>query len=261
MTKDNWKLVERGHAATLCLDRASDRNSLTEGCFIELQEKIAYLRSRDDIWSIVLEGAGEHFSVGVDVSLLASMVERTLADYRDRLGFLQGCLDSLASIEKPTIAKIRGFCIGGGFLTALCCDFRIAATDAKFGFPEVKRSMGIIMGAQRIVRTAGMAAAKEMSLLGDTFDTTQAKAWNLIHRAVAADTLDETVQAWVEKLHRRPPRAVGVNKRILDSGAALTHQESLNLEAQAQADLLMTDDFKEAMASFFEKRMPHFKGR
>ncbi len=124
------------------------------------------LAENSDIWVVVVGGTGDCFSAGVDVSLIGNMVGQGEAAYRENLRHAQSFLDAFEALEKPTIADLQGAVIGGGMILALCCDFRIAAENVVFELPEVKRSIGVILGTQRITNTIGIAHTKDMVMLG-----------------------------------------------------------------------------------------------
>jgi enoyl-CoA hydratase/carnithine racemase len=163
-------------------------------------------------------------------------------------------------LEKPTIAKLHGFCLGGGLILALCCDFRVASQRTVFGLPEVRLGIGVIMGTQRVTRVAGVAATKEMILLGKRFNASAARAYGLVHQVVAPQDLDAAVDALAAKFRSLPPRTVGLSKRIIDQGHNLSLRESQDLEIDAQVEVLYGPDVQEAMGSFLQQRRPRFIG-
>ena len=145
-------------------------------------------------------------------------------------------------------------------LLALCCDFRVASRRTIFSLPEVRLGIPVLWGTQRLTRVAGVAAAKEMILLGERFDASAAQAYGLVHKVVPPDELDITVATLAVKLQKLPPRTVGVAKRIINMGYRLSMRESQDLEIEAIAELTDSPDLREAIESFFEKRQPRFTG-
>jgi enoyl-CoA hydratase/carnithine racemase len=256
----HWLLSEEGHVATLTLNRPDAMNSLTPETLYELRDVTAYLRTRRNVWVVIVQGQGKHFSTGMDVSVIQERLDQSEQANREYLLSLQQCLDDLESLEKPTIAKLQGFCIGGGLILALCCDFRIASQRTIFSLPEVKLGMGVIMGTQRVTRVAGVAATKEIILLGKRFNANDAQSYGLVNRVVPPDELDAAVAALAEKFQQLPPRTVGIAKRIINVGHNLSMRESQNLEIDAQAELLDSPDLQEAIQSYLEKRRPEFTG-
>ncbi len=255
-----WLLTQEAHVATLTLNRPQAMNSLTEGTLHELRDITAYLRTRKDIWVVVVQGQGKHFSAGLDLGLIRSRFDESEQANREFLLDMQLCLDEFEALEKATIAKLHGFCIGGGLILALCCDFRFASTRTVFSLPEVKLGIGVLMGTQRVTRVAGVAATKEMILLGGRFNAQSAQAYGLLHKVVPADELDAAVASLAAKFEVLPPRTVGICKRIIDRGYSLSLRESQDLEIDAQAELLDSPDLREAIGSYMEKRRPQFAG-
>jgi enoyl-CoA hydratase/carnithine racemase len=256
----HWLLSEEGHVATLTLNRPDAMNSLTSETLYELRDITAYLRTRRNVWVVIVQGQGKHFSTGMDVSVIQERLDQSEQANREYLLSLQQCLDDFEALEKPTIAKLQGFCIGGGLILALCCDFRIASQRTVFSLPEVKLGIGVIMGTQRVSRVAGVAATKEMILLGKRFNANDAQAYGLVNRVVPPDELDAAVAALAEKFQQLAPRTVGIAKRIINVGHNLSIRESQNLEIDAQAELLDSPDMQEAIESYLEKRRPQFTG-
>ena len=256
----NWLLTEEAHIATLTLNRPDAMNSLTSETLCELRDITAYLRTRKDVWVVIVQGQGKHFSTGMDINVIKGRLDQSEQANREYLLDLQQCLDEFEALEKPTIAKLHGFCIGGGLILALCCDFRIASQRTIFSLPEVKLGLPIIMGTQRLTRVAGVAAAKEIIMLGKRFNASAAQAYGLLHQVVPPGELDAAVAALADKFQRLPPRTVGIAKRIINLGHNLSMRDSQNLELDAQAELLDSPDLREGMESYSEKRRPRFAG-
>jgi enoyl-CoA hydratase len=256
----NWLLTEEAHIATLTLNRPHAMNNLTSETLYELRDITGHLRTAKDVWVVIVQGQGDHFSTGMDLSVIKGKIEESEQVHRDYLARHQRCLDAFEALEKPTIAKVRGFCIGGGLILALCCDFRIASQRTVFSLPEVKLGVPIIMGTQRLTRVAGIAATKEMILLGKRFTAKAAQAYGLIHKAVPPDKLETTVAALAAKFLRLPPRTVGLAKRIINLGCDLSLRDSQDLEIDALAELKDSPDVREALKSYSEKRRPQFTG-
>jgi len=256
----NWLLSEEAHVATLTLNRPQVSNSFDTQTLYELRDVTAHLGKQKHIWAVIVQGQGKHFSMGMDVSVIQERLDQPEQDNREYLLGLQQCLDGFEALEKPTIAKLHGFCIGGGLILALCCDFRIASQRTIFSLPEVKLGMAVIMGTQRITRVAGVATTKELVLLGKRFNARDAQAYGLVNSVVPPEELDAAVAALADKLLKLPPRTVGIAKRIINEGYNLSMRESQDLEIDAQAELLHSPDFREGLASHLEKRPPHFIG-
>jgi enoyl-CoA hydratase len=169
---------------------------------------------------------------------------------------------ALEDLPQPTIAAVHGYCYGGGCELAIACDFRIAADTARFGQPEIK--VGIIPGAggtQRLPRLIGMTHAKEMVLLGDPIDAAEAYRIGLVNRVVPPDDLVAEARRWAEKVAALPPLGLRAAKTVMNRGRGLELASALELERLAFGGLFGSQDQKEGVRAFLEKRLPSFKGR
>jgi enoyl-CoA hydratase/carnithine racemase len=256
----HWLLTEEARMATLTLNRPEATNNLTAETLYELRDITAYLRTRKNVWVVIVQGQGDYFSIGMDVNVIKGRIDQSEQANREYLLSLQQCLDDFEALEKPTIAKLHGFCFGGGLILALCCDLRIASQRTIFSLPEVKLGIPVLWGTQRLTRVVGVAVAKEMILLGGRFKARAAQAYGLLHKVVPPDELDKTVAALAAKFQRLPPHTVGIAKRIINSGYHLSMRDSQNLEVDAQVELLDSPDLREAIESYSEKRRPRFTG-
>ena len=255
-----WLTTINNHVATLTLNRAEVQNRLDDQTLRELREHALDLNANSEVWAIILQAAGEHFSVGMDVNAISNLQSLDPDAMQTNLVDLQQCLVAFEQISKPKVASIQGYCLGGALLLALCCDFRIASSTAKFGFPEVKRSIAVIMGTQRITKISGIAATKEMVLLGELFNVQQARQYNLLHHVFEPDQLQNQVVQFANKFQNLPPAAVSIANQIIDHGYSMSLDESMALETELQLAVLQTNDFQEAIQSFFEKRPPQYHG-
>jgi enoyl-CoA hydratase/carnithine racemase len=235
-------------------------NTLTSDTLLELRDLSAEIAANEAIWAVILRSAGEHFSVGVDVAVIGGMIGLSPEVFAEKLRELQGCLDAFEAIPKPTIAAIRGYCVGGAVILSLCCDFRIASATAKFSLPEVKRGIAVLMGTGRLTRTIGLARTKELTLLGESIHAEIALSYGLVNRVVDDDHLESEVEAFAAKFRRLPPRTIRIAKHIAEQSQHLSLRENQELEIRLQSELLNSADFQEGVASFFEKRPPHFTG-
>lgn len=255
----HWLLEIREKIAYLTLNRPEVKNRLDVTTFAELKEITQLLSQDPQVWAIILQAQGDAFSAGVDVNLIGSLFGLEESTFKAQLKSLQEVLDAFEALEKPTIAALHGAVIGGGMILALCCDFRIAAENTIFGLPEVKRSIGVIMGTQRITRTIGLAHTKELALLGNNIGAERAYHMGLVKEIVPMEQLEAQTIALAKQFLDLPPLAVGLGKKIIQEGMFLP-RAGQDLEMDAQVALLKTQDFKEAIASFFEKRKPQYKG-
>lgn len=257
---EHWNLEIDEHLATLTLCRPKESNSLLPQTFEELSSITQQLADDKDVWVIVLQGQGVHFSIGVEVEIIRQMPELEEEAFRQGLRSMQLHMDAFEMLAKPTIARLHGFCLGGGLMLALCCDFRIASERTIFGFPEVKRGIPVLMGTHRLTKVVGPAKAKEMIYLSEMIKANAALDLGLIHEVVPQNELNRSVAALTGKFMKLPPRTVSAVKRIFQEGYSLPLRESQELEIEIQAELMDSPDTKEALQSFFEKRAPRYTG-
>ncbi len=260
MDYQHWLFEVESHVAHLTLNRPEQRNRIGDVTLKELALITEEIKGNVDIRAVILRSKGDDFSTGVDVSLIGDMIGSDRATFKKNLRSSQAVLDAFESIEKPIVAALQGYVIGGGLVLALCCDFRIAADNVRVCLPEVKRSIGVIMGTQRITNTIGKAHTKELVMLGNTVTADRAYQMGLFNEVVARDELENRVTTFAEQFLHLPPLAVGLCKKIIDEGQFL-QRNGQDMEIEAQSKLLDTEDFKEAISSFFEKRKPVYKGK
>lgn len=261
MTLQHWLYRVENRVATLSLNRTGDGNNINLECLEELKTISADIRADASIRVVVLRSEGKHFSIGMDVSVISQMAGQRFDNYAEHLGAGQRCIDAFEAMEKPIIAEIKGFCIGAGVILAACADFRVSADNAIYVLPEVKRSIGVIMGLHRVTRLIGVAATKRMAMLGENFTAGEMQRLGFISELVAPEKLDAATAMLVKKILALPPQAVSLNKRIVDFSYDEFLERTQRFELEEQYRLNQTTDFKEAMDSFLEKRPPRYTGK
>ncbi|MEJ2561671.1 MAG: enoyl-CoA hydratase/isomerase family protein [Anaerolineales bacterium] len=250
----NWDVRIEDRILTLSLRRADQQNTLNAETMMELQKIGARIRDDDAVRVVILRGEGRHFSTGVDIQMLAERMDLPSDENRRFLAGLQRCLDDFELLGKPTIARLHGFCIGGGLLLALCCDFRIASTRTVFSLPEIKLGLPFLWGTRRITRVVGMPAAKEILYFGGRFGAEKARQYGLVHHVAAPDELDRAVADMARRLLGVPAKALELSKRIIHAADDLTLRESQDLELEVVAKLLAGPETKDAFKQYAEKR-------
>ncbi len=254
----------QGAIARLVIDDPASRNGLTAESCRALAAALHEAVADPEVRAIVLTGAGGHFCSGANLRAAASLMGASADELHAhvRHGF-HAIVEALQTSPKPTLAVIRGACVGFGFDMALSCDLRLSADDAKFG--QVFTRLGLVPdggSSYTLPRLVGLGRAMELMLLADTFDGRQAAEWQLVNRAVPDADLDAVAGDWASRLAAGPPLAFARAKRNLLAGAAGgTLAEALDREAAAQTECLQSEDLMRGVRAFFAKGKPEFVGR
>jgi enoyl-CoA hydratase len=251
--------VDREDAVALVtVDRPDALNALDVATLTMLRDELSAIAADGDVRVVVLTGAGDRaFIAGADIKYMSGLgVEDAIA--WGALGHEVGRL--LETMAKPTIAAVNGFALGGGCELALACDIRYASSNAKLGQPEV--NLGIIPGwggTQRLARVCGLGVAKELIFTGRTVDADEALRIGLVNgvRDPVLDRARETAQL----LATKSPIALRVMKRLANRALGGDHGANLKAESESFGELFSSDDAKEGLAAFVEKREPRFTGR
>jgi len=260
-----------GPVLRLTLDRPAKRNALDDVMTAGLIDAIDAAGRDEDVRAIVLAGAGDHFCGGADiVARNAGSSEPGARPARPRVGSIQRRVPSLAhrliplilSVQTPVICRVQGWAAGIGFHLALAADFTVAATDARFWEPFTERGFTPDSGGSWLLpRLVGLARARELLLLGRALDGREAAEWGVVHRAVPPVDLDAEVEALTGQLASGPTVALGLTKWLLRAGQSETLDEQLHNEALALELSSRSEDFREGLAAFKDKRSPKFGGR
>ena len=254
----------RDRIAFITLNRPDSLNAMNRQMTRELVDVCQQVEEESGIRIAIFTGAGEKaFSAGMDLKERAetafSPIERRQQKLTNKI-YTQA--RAVAAITKPTIAAIRGYCVGGGLEFALACDLRVAAEDAKLGLTEVRR--GITPGAggtQRLTRAVGVTKAMEMCLTGDTVSGLEAKSLGLVNNAVPSADVLKTAEDLAARILKGAPMSVAFIKEAIKKGVELALEEGLRLEADLSALIGITEDAKEGPRAFAEKRPPVWKGK
>jgi enoyl-CoA hydratase len=235
-------------------------NALSPEFRQDLLSKLTEISKNDAVWTLIITGAGEKFfAAGADIpSLLKLDRKGGLERVRKAREFYGG----VAYFEKPVIAAINGICLGGGLELALACDIRVAAEHAKLGVPEV--NLGIMPGAggtQRLPRSIGPGWANYLLFTGEAIPAKKALEIGLVQEVVSFDSLREAALTIAEKINSKGPLAVRAAKRASSRGLQQPLESGLNIENEIFAELCATEDKKEGIAAFLEKRKPQFRGK
>jgi enoyl-CoA hydratase len=239
------------------LNRPKALNALNDALIAELGAALDAFEADSAIGCIVITGADKAFAAGADIK---QMVDGQFADYYARDPFSN--LERVPRCRKPLIAAVAGYALGGGCELAMMCDFIIAADTAKFGQPEI--TLGVMPawgGSQRLTRSIGKAKAMDLCLTGRMMDAAEAERCGLVARVVGADKLMEEALAAAKKIASMGGIATIANKEAINAAFETPLNEGLRLERRLFYALFATEDQKEGMDAFIEKRPPAFKHR
>jgi len=239
------------------LNRPQQLNALSYGLIKEVALAMEALDQDAEIRAIVLTGGEKVFAAGTDIK---EMVDATPFD--DRLQGRLAFRDRINKISKPVIAAVSGFTLGGGCELAMSCDIIIASETARFGQPEV--NLGIIPGSggtQRLTRTVGKYRAMEMVLTGDFINAAEALTLGLVAKIVPVESLIEEAKGMAKKIAAKPPLAVKSAKEAVLKAFQTSLGEGLEFERKSFYLLFASEDRREGMKAFIEKRKPKFKGK
>ncbi|MTJ82521.1 MAG: enoyl-CoA hydratase [Telmatospirillum sp.] len=258
MAYENIIVETKGHVGVITLNRPKALNALSSPLVAELGQALDAFEADPEIGAIVLTGSEKAFAAGADIKEMStkSFSQCYLDDFITR-GW-----EAVTRIRKPVIAAVAGYALGGGCEMAMMCDFILAADTAKFGQPEI--TLGIIPGAggtQRLTRFVGKSKAMEMVLTGRLMDAAEAERAGLVSRIVpASDLLEEAVKV-AEQIARMGRLAAFAAKESVNRAYETTLAEGVHFERRLFHSLFATDDQKEGMSAFSEKRQPNFKNK
>lgn len=254
------EVTQQGHVGIVTMNRPETLNALSSAVFADLLKAFDAVEANDDIYVVVITGAGRSFVAGADISEMAAMNVTAGKKFGD-LG--NQAMLRLEMMEKPTIAAINGFALGGGCELSMACDIRIASEKAKFGQPEV--GLGITPGfggTQRMPRIIGTAAAMELILTADVINAQKALELGLVSKVVAPDALMDTAMELANKIASKAQLAVRAAKQAVRRGIQCDMSTAATYEALAFGTCFGTEDQKDAMKAFVEKKpMEGFKNR
>jgi len=251
-------LVEtHGRVGLVRFNRPDKLNALSPDVIAELAAALETFDADDGIGAMVLTGDARAFAAGADIGAMAT---DTVVDQLQKNMF--ATWDRIRRLSKPLIAAVSGWALGGGCETAMMCDMIVASESARFGQPEI--NIGVMPGAggtQRLAQAVGKARAMELVLSGRTFTAEQALAWGLVNRVAPVEAYLEEALALAAEIAAKPPVAVRLAKQAVNAVFDAYLDQGLLTERRNFYLLFATEDQREGMAAFLEKRPPAWKGR
>jgi enoyl-CoA hydratase len=252
----------RNSIGYMTINRPKFLNALNKECLTELVGILSLWKEDPDCRAIIITGTGEKaFSPGADINVFVEESQRAIGG-KEWSRFGQLAFQYLENLGKPSVAAINGMAMGGGLELALACTFRVASENAKFGLPEI--SVGIMPGwggTQRIIQIVGKSKTMELVLTGETIRAEEALKIGLVDRVVPAKDLIPESENFLRRIIKNAPVAIKLAMEAINSGSDLPLSEGLALESNLAGLLCLTEDGKEGIRAFTEKRKPIFKGR
>lgn len=251
-------LIEKlNHIALVTINRPDKLNALNADTIIELKNIFTDLNNDEDIRAVILTGSGEKaFVAGADIKELNKLNVISAKEFAE---FGQSVFNYIENLDKPVIAAVNGFALGGGCELALACHFRVCSENAKFGQPEV--NLGIIPGyggTQRLARLINSGRALEYILTADFIDSSEALRLGLVNHVYPQNELMNKTKELAEKIIAKPFQAVKYALKSVNAVDEMPQKNGLDFEASLFALCCGTDDFKEGTSAFLEKRKPSF---
>ncbi|RJS79223.1 crotonase [Candidatus Bathyarchaeota archaeon] len=246
--------------ATITLNRPEALNAFNDEVVNEVLQALEDAEKDENIRVVVLTGAGEKaFSAGADIKTMKgfnALKARELSLLGEKL------CSAIEKLEKPVIAAINGYALGGGLEVAMACDLRLASEKAKMGQTEI--NIGLIPGwggTQRLTRLIGKTKAKELIFTGKIIDAKTAEQIGLVNMVIPAEQFRETVQKFARELASKAPIALKIAKALINKGADMSLDAAIALEREGFGVIGSTEDLQEGVTAFIEKRKPVFKGK
>jgi enoyl-CoA hydratase len=241
--------------AIITLNRPEKLNALN----LETRKEISEAIEKIQVRCLIFTGKGKAFAAGADIEELS---RRTSFDYLEVSKYTTWLNQRIEELEIPTIAAINGYALGAGCELAMSCDIRIASEKARFGLPEL--NLGIMPGAggtQKLPRLVGIGMAKKLIFMGEMIDASEAFRIGLIEEVVEHERLMDRALEIAGKIVRKPPLAIKLAKKAINATRSMALEEGLRYEIGLAALLFSTEDAKEGIKAFLEKREAEFKGR
>lgn len=260
MSYQNIVLQIQDGVATVTINRERAMNALNSDVLKELRQAVTELGANQEVRVVIVTGAGEKaFVAGADIAAMSKMSPADALEF-GKLG--HATMNAIDQCKKPVIAAVNGFCLGGGLELALSCDFIYASEKAKLGLPEV--NLGLFPGwggTQRLSRLIGKNRAKEFIFNARILSAAEAFAFGIVNKLCKLEELMNDVRAVATEIGKKGPLAVGFAKQVINEGYDLPLFDGLDKELTTFPKCFETEDLKEGLAAFLEKRPANFKGK
>jgi len=245
--------------ATLTLNRPEQLNAITLPMAQSLEKALDDIDKDSSLKVLIVTGAGRSFCAGLDVSTFTPVSKMTREELSDLMRILSL---PIYNLSKPTIAAINGVTVGAGLSIAMLCDIRIASEKARFSSAYIRMGLVPDIGATySLPRIAGTAKAMELMLSGDTFDAAEAQQMGILNKVVPEEEVMKVARELADRIAKGPSIAIDLIKQAVRQGIHNSLEQQIKLECLADYICLRTEDHKEGVKSFFEKRPPEFKGK
>jgi len=252
----NIVVEKRDMVGIIKMNRPDSLNALNIATLGEIRDAVISLNTEDDVKVLIFTGEGKAFIAGADIKQMKDMNEDEAREFCN-LG--QKIFDIIENLDKPVIAAVNGFALGGGCELAMACDIRIASEHAKFGQPEL--NLGIIPGfggTQRLSRLVGKGIAKELIFTADMIDAQTALRIGLANKVVAPENLLDEALAMAQKIASKGPAAIMIAKSVINRGMEVDLPKGLSIERDGFVQCIASGEAKEGMEAFVEKRKPNW---
>jgi enoyl-CoA hydratase len=250
---------KHGRAATITLNRPESHNALTWRMLEEIEQAVDEIARDDEVIAVVITGAGDKaFCAGIDID---ETIRQDGMGARAAGKRIHRTDKAVRMLDKPVVAKVRGLCLGAGLELAVSCDMIIGTEDSRYGLPHMRIGIASIVEAGILPQAIGIFRTKELCFTADFWDGIKAERVGLINRAVKEADLDREVNALIEKLCGWSPVAMAVQKNVINQWMDSDLQSAIDYSINSISIVFNSEDQKEGMAAFLEKRKPVFTGK